>query len=62
MGSLSENTPRSHSAIAATAVIGLVMLAMRKIDPSSTALSVPSIAAPWLGCWAKSYMDISTSL
>src|SRR4051812_29009617 len=37
-----------------TEVIGLVMLAMRKIDPSSIALFDPSIAAPWLEKWTIS--------
>jgi hypothetical protein len=40
--------PSSTSIMKPTEVIGLVMLAMRKIEPSSIGLSDPSRAAPWL--------------
>jgi hypothetical protein len=46
--------PSSTSIMNATEVIGLVMLAMRKIEPSSIAFVEPSRAAPWLLKWTIS--------
>ena len=46
--------PSSTSIMKATEVTGLVMLAMRKREPSSICLSEPARAAPWLLKWTIS--------